>query len=99
MLVESLPAGGQLMKRIFIAIAAVGSLLTTGAFAADLAPVYTKAPPPVVAVYDWTGFYIGGNIGYSWGRSSTTSALPNTPGPMLFAITHKTNLNGVVGGG
>ena len=43
---------------------AVASLLTTGAFAADLTPrPYTKAPPPVVAVYDWTGFYVGLNGG------------------------------------
>ena len=31
---------------------------------------YTKAPA-MVAVYDWTGFYIGGNAGYSWGRSNS----------------------------
>jgi outer membrane immunogenic protein len=36
------------------------------AMAADL-PV--KAPPPV-AVFNWTGFYVGGNLGYSWGRST-----------------------------
>jgi outer membrane immunogenic protein len=43
------------------------------AAAADLAvkaPVY-KAPPPIVAVYNWTGFYIGANVGYSWGRANT----------------------------
>ena len=22
---------------------------------------------------NWTGFYIGGNIGYSWGRADTTA--------------------------
>jgi outer membrane immunogenic protein len=88
------------MKRIFIAIAAVGSLLTTGAFSADLAPVYTKAPPPVVAVYDWTGFYIGGNVGYSWGRSSTTEAFSDSVlGTILAATTAKFDLNGVIGGG
>ncbi|MGE9009945.1 outer membrane protein [Leptospira interrogans] len=39
------------------------------ATAADLAArPYTKAPPPMVApIYDWTGFYIGGNGG--WGQS------------------------------
>ena len=41
------------------------------ASAADLAArPYTKAPPPVVApIYDWTGFYIGGNGG--WGQSNS----------------------------
>ena len=41
------------------------------ASAADLAArPYTKAPPPMVApIYDWTGFYIGGNGG--WGQSNS----------------------------
>ncbi len=58
------------MKRHFgwalasiISVAGVGS-----AMAADLAArPYTKAPPMVAAVYDWTGFYIGANGG--WGSS------------------------------
>jgi outer membrane immunogenic protein len=88
------------MKRISIAIAAIGSLLTTTAFAADLAPhMYTKAPPPAVVVYDWTGFYIGGNVGYSWGRSSDTSSLTNGAGTVRFTSATSSNLNGVVGGG
>ena len=54
------------MKRILIGIAAIASLLSTSAFAADMAPrMYTKAPAPMVEVYNWTGFYIGGNVGYS----------------------------------
>ena len=32
---------------------------------------YTKAPVMVEPIYNWTGFYIGGNVGYSWGRSVT----------------------------
>jgi outer membrane immunogenic protein len=43
---------------------------TVMASAADLAArPYTKAPPPVAAVYNWTGFYIGVNGGGGWGRS------------------------------
>jgi outer membrane immunogenic protein len=38
------------------------------ASAADLAArPYTKAPPMIAAVYDWSGFYIGANGG--WGSS------------------------------
>jgi outer membrane immunogenic protein len=37
------------------------------AVAADL-PVPYKAAPEVVPVYDWSGFYIGGNAG--WGQAN-----------------------------
>lgn len=88
------------MKRILIGAAAIASLIVTSAFAADLAPrMYTKAPPPPVAVYNWTGFYIGGNIGYSWGRSRDDSTLTNTAGTVLFASSDRSNLDGIVGGG
>jgi outer membrane immunogenic protein len=44
-----------------------------GASAADMAPRYTKAPPLAVdAAYNWTGFYLGANVGAigSTGNSS-----------------------------
>jgi outer membrane immunogenic protein len=70
------------------------------ASAADLAArPYTKAPPVMVEVYNWTGFYIGGNVGYSWGRSRDTSTLTNTAGTVLFTSIDRSDLNGVVGGG
>jgi len=88
------------MKRILFGIATAASMLASGALAADLpTKVYTKAPPPVVEVYNWTGFYIGGNIGYSWGRSSDYSTLTNGAGTVLFANSSSANLDGVVGGG
>jgi outer membrane immunogenic protein len=87
------------MKRFFIGIAAIASL-TTSAFAADLAPrTYTKAPVYVDPGYNWTGFYLGGNIGYSWGTSRDTSTLTNAAGAVLLSTADKSNLNGVVGGG
>jgi outer membrane immunogenic protein len=88
------------MKRMLIGITALTSLLATSAFAADLpARTYTKAPVYVEPVFNWTGFYLGGNLGYSWGRSSDSSALTNGAGTILFASTGKTDLNGIVGGG
>jgi outer membrane immunogenic protein len=54
------------MKRLlFIAIAAA-ALSGAPAIAAEL-PL--KAAP---LLFDWTGWYGGGNTGYSWGRSRTT---------------------------
>lgn len=44
------------------------ALLSSAAMAADLpvkAPLYVPPPPT------WTGFYIGGNAGYSWGEART----------------------------
>jgi len=58
------------MKRLLLAtVGLVALAVATPASAADLAArPYTKAPPPpIAAVYDWTGFYIGANGG--WGSS------------------------------
>jgi opacity protein-like surface antigen len=87
------------MKRIVVASAALASLLATDAFAADLAPkVYTKAPPAIVEP-GWTGFYLGINGGYSWGRANTTIA----PFAGLFPVSpfapFGQSVNGGLGGG
>jgi outer membrane immunogenic protein len=90
------------MKRLLIGVSAAASLLATGALAADLPvkqPVYTKAPVYVDPVYDWTGFYVGGNVGYSWGSSRSTQTLtdPGT-GLVLNSVANKFNMDGVIGG-
>jgi outer membrane immunogenic protein len=51
------------MKKLLASVVGLGALAAVPATAADM-PL--KAPPPVV-VYNWTGFYVGGNVGYSWG--------------------------------
>ncbi len=72
----------------------------TSALAADLpARTYTKAPATIDPGYNWTGFYIGGNLGYSWGRSSDSSTLTNGAGTVLFSSGGSSNLDGIVGGG
>jgi len=66
-------------KRILIGIAAVTSFFAASASAADLpARTYTKAPAYVDPGYNWSGFYIGGNAGYSWGRASTDGSQTGT---------------------
>jgi outer membrane immunogenic protein len=96
------------MKRIWIASAAFASLLTaTNASAADL-PAYTKAPV-VAVVYDWTGLYIGTNLGYSWGRGSTdgnvtgtrtvtSQVAPTTVTPLSGLLSGRADVNGFIGG-
>jgi len=58
------------MKKILLA-AAVAALSSTSVFAADLAArPYTKAPAYVAPVYNWTGFYIGAQVGGAFQGSS-----------------------------
>jgi len=60
------------MKKTFLLVTA--SIVALGAavpaFAADLpARTYTKAPPMVMAAYDWSGFYAGLNGGGGWAHT------------------------------
>jgi len=65
------------MKKFFVA-AAIAALTATTASAADIAArPYTKAPVPVVApVYNWTGIYVGADIGGAWTNWNGAFDLP-----------------------
>jgi outer membrane immunogenic protein len=57
--------GGIKMNKLFLGSVALAAAMIAGpAMAADM-PVKAKAPPPVV-VYDWSGAYVGFNIGGTW---------------------------------
>jgi outer membrane immunogenic protein len=75
----------------------VSALLAAPVAAADLRrPMPVKAPPPViVTVFDWTGCYIGGHVGYAWGRKRV-DAVPPVVGPQ-GDLDHK--VDGIVAGG
>jgi outer membrane immunogenic protein len=85
------------LKALLAAIASIG--LSGIASAADLpARTYTKAPIAPVETFNWTGFYIGGNVGGAWANTRVTdvngfasSALPGT-------VTSLNN-SGFLGGG
>jgi outer membrane immunogenic protein len=60
------------MKKIALAVAL--SMLGAGtSFAADL-PVKALPMAAPLPVYDWTGFYVGGNVGGAWASSDRTSS-------------------------
>jgi outer membrane immunogenic protein len=84
------------MRKQLLGSVAVISLAAGGI--ASAAPHH--APPPPAPVMDpWTGFYFGGNIGYSWGRSNTTTTFSNaTTGAILSSSSNSFSLPGVLGG-
>jgi outer membrane immunogenic protein len=68
------------------------------AFAADLpARQYGKAAPMIspMSVYDWSGFYVGANVGGAWDNgTATNAALDGT-----FVSSGTARNSGVIGGG
>jgi outer membrane immunogenic protein len=59
-----------MFKRTLLGVSAL-ALMAASASAADLANRYpVKAAVVPVQMFSWTGFYIGGNVGYAWGNSS-----------------------------
>jgi outer membrane immunogenic protein len=100
-----------MMKKPLLAAASFAVFVLTGAAnAADLAARFYVAPPSP-PVWTWTGFYIGGNVGYSWGDArtdiagnGTTVTFPGTLAaftnpPAAFADSATQRLQGVIGGG
>ncbi|MEX0827555.1 MAG: hypothetical protein WD005_01245, partial [Haliea sp.] len=66
------------MKKLLGGVA-LSLCLATPVMAADLpARMPVKAPPPAAAVvYGWTGWYIGINGGYGWGREKFRDVFEN----------------------
>lgn len=86
------------MKKLLLAGAAL-ALFSQSALAADLpAATYSKAPVYVAPVYNWTGFYIGGNIGGGWSDLGSTEIAPGTPAFPIGTVFSKNNLSGFLGG-
>lgn len=83
-------------------IAAIAIAATAPAFAADMAARYSKAPAPApVMVYNWTGCYIGGNVGGGWARTSQTQ-IAKVGGPVIVPnndFGRSTGDGDIVGGG
>src|ERR1019366_1929426 len=84
-------------KLVLASVAIIGLFASRPAGAADVpAPVY-KAPV-AVALYNWTGFYLGANAGVSAGVAplTQTSAFPPFPPSINNQSTH--DAFGAIGG-
>src|SRR5450755_3264927 len=87
-----------MMKRIVGAVMVTAALTAPG-LAADLgARTYSKAPA-LAPVSNWSGFYVGGNLGYGWGDGNTDFSF--LPSPQAFGINNTTlgtRTTGITGG-
>jgi len=83
-------------------VASVACAIAAPAIAADLSgqPYYYKAPAPIgAAVFSWTGFYVGGNVGAKWGRfDETVTAAPAFPAGTVAFPTAESDTSAVGGG-
>lgn len=69
-------------SKLFVSVAVAISAMGIGAATAESLPVY-----------NWTGFYLGANLGWSFGRSSTDYTVAGLP----FGSTSQ-RMDGILGG-
>jgi outer membrane immunogenic protein len=79
------------MKKLLLGTVALFALSVGGpALAADM-PAY-KAPPPA-PYYNWSGYYIGFNIGGQWSEVDRTFPNPNPSGGFVAGLPFSTDSN------
>lgn len=85
-----------MISNLIKASVAAAALLATpfAAVAADIrTPVYKGTPRSVIAYYNWTGFYVGGTVGYGSGTSNWSLdaiglvAVDTAPKGMIYGLT------------
>jgi len=86
--------------KLLAAATALAAAIGGQAIAADLPPAPPPPPPrapaayiPPAPVFSWTGFYLGGNVGFGWNQGGVTDS--------LFGLSYgNPSANGVfIGGG
>jgi len=84
--------GWALASVISVGFSGVG-----GAMAADMAVKARPVAPPVV-IYNWSGCYIGGNVGGGWKRNTLSSTTTFLGTPVAFTDLGSDNGSSVIGG-
>src|ERR1700690_1907423 len=87
------------MKKLSTVVAAFAAFgFVNAASAADMPTKAPMAAPVMAPAYNWTGFYVGGDVGYGWGTSQSTATTANANFPVGFVFTPN-DLTGAVAGG
>ena len=87
------------MKKVLSATIGLLAISAVPAAAADL-PVKARPMVPVVTAYNWTGCYIGGNVGGKWARVRDDVFVPATIGsPDRLASFASDTAGTFIGGG
>jgi high affinity Mn2+ porin len=82
-------------------IGGIATAMVSGgsALAADKRVTAGATAAGVVSPYNWTGFYLGGNVGYGFGQSRTDVSFRDAgTGTPLLATGSAPKFNGVLGG-
>ena len=93
---------GRINTALITTAAAVGFAMS--ASAADL-PVKAPLLAPAPALYNWGGWYVGANAGYSWGNTNIDYAqdpglvFGNPPFPTGGTLSTSVNPGSFIGGG
>ena len=87
------------MKKLALTVSIL-AISSASAFARDLPSRIGNAFAATNPVYNWTGFYVGANLGYSWGRAFSTQTLSDTTtGALANGAVTRFDLDGIIGGG
>jgi outer membrane immunogenic protein len=87
----------KMKTNLFSGVALGALLMAAPVMAADM-PGKAPIAPPVIP-YSWTGFYVGANVGYSWGRAETDFSATSLAAFGVSSFSQSQHLNGVIGGG
>lgn len=91
------------MRHAIVAFLGTAALSVASVHVVTAADLPTKAPVYApVPYYNWTGFYVGGNVGGGWGHTDFTIATAGAPvgaGAVALSGSGSSNKSGFFGGG
>jgi outer membrane immunogenic protein len=85
----------QLVGAVLIGLIAAA----TPTLAADIPVKARSVQAPATPIFDWSGFYVGANAGYAWGRTGATDVGTGAIGYGVQGTQWSADGNGFTGGG